>query len=90
MNRSVGLTEKHKKTLLALQALLLLAVSSYWWLPQLGIPAQDWLAAIGALTCLIGMLLVFWRSGALRGWFVVAFIGVLLIAPGLVWFFSHT
>ena len=90
MSLAEGLTEKHKQTLLALQALLLLAVASYWWLPRLGISAPDWLGALGALTCLTGMLLVFWRAGALRGWLVVAFVGVLLIAPGMVWLVLHT
>ena len=90
MSCAEGLTGKHKQTLLALQALLLLAVASYWWLPRLGIAAPDWLGALSALTCLVGMLLVFWRAGALRGWLVVAFVGVLLIAPGMVWLVSHT
>ena len=85
-----NLTGKQKNILLWLQVLLILSVSAQWLLPRMGLDGPAWLGAILAMACLLGMLAVFWRAGALRGWILAAFVSVLIGAPLVVWLASHT
>jgi hypothetical protein len=86
MSQSAELTKKHRNLLFCLQGIILLALSSYWLGPGPGFTwFPNWLGAAVSFSCLLGMLIVFWRARALRGWLIAAFIGVLLAAPAVVW-----
>lgn len=89
MGQPGRLTERQKNVIFGLQALLLLSVASYWFLPRLDVSYPGWLGALIALACLMGMLLVFRRAAALRGWFILAFIGVLMVTSVLAWLVAH-
>jgi hypothetical protein len=90
MKHSGDLTERHKRILLALQAVISLLLLSYWLLPKAGVSFPGAVYGAVALACLIGMLVVFWKAGVLRGSLVLLFAAALLLAPGVAWFAAHT
>lgn len=52
------------------------------WLASLGgISLPAWFSAAGMLACLLAMLVIAWRAGALRGGFLLAFTAALLLLP---------
>jgi hypothetical protein len=54
-----------------------------------GVP--EWVGGVIAVAALLGVLLVFWREGALRGSFVVLFIVAITSAATLGWLLhGHT
>ena len=75
----------HRKLIIALYCAIFLPLLPVWLAPKAGIAAlPTWFAsasAIGALACLFALLCVAWRSGAMRGGFVIAFAAALLALP---------
>jgi len=90
VRKGCSMTKKQVLFVLLFLSVLFLSVSSHWLLLRLGILTPAWLGPLLALACLFGMLSVFWRSGALRARFVLAFVGVLLLAPVVTWLLLRT
>jgi hypothetical protein len=90
MRQPRELSVEHKRLLLMLQVAISLLLVGYWLLPKAGVIVPAWLYTIGALASLVAILLVLWRAGVLRGWFVALFIAALIFAPGAAWLVSHT
>jgi hypothetical protein len=50
-----------------------------------------WLGGIVSLAALLGVLAILWRQGAMKGRYLLAFVGTLAFAALVGWYFSeHT
>lgn len=79
-----NLTSKQKASVLGCLALLSFALSGHWLTQKFGVVVPIWLPAVLALGCLLAMLHVFVRAGAVRPWVFAAFAGFmagLLLLP---------
>lgn len=90
MERNREISDRQKTVVVWLQVLAILSALSYWFTPVLGFNTPGWLSAGLAMACLLGMLSIFWRSGALRWPFLAALVGVLLVASAVASIASHT
>lgn len=80
----------HRKLIIALYCMIFLPLLLICLAPRAGIATlPTWFAAasaVGAMACLFALLCVAWRSGAVRGGFIVAFAAVLLALPAAHYF----
>lgn len=79
----------HRKLIIALYCALFLSLLLVWLAPRPGAALPTWFApasAIGALACLLALLGVAWRCGALRGRFILVLVTALLALPAARYF----
>lgn len=79
----------HRKLIIALYCVIFLPLILLWLAPMAGTTLPAWFApasAVGAMACLFALLCLAWRSGAMRGGFIVAFAAALLALPAARYF----
>lgn len=88
MNLATDFNHRRRSVLLALLSIVIF-IPSVLGNPSMASWLPEWTMGVAALAALLGVLVMYWRSGALRSRSLFGFVATLCIAGVIGWLLAH-